>query len=235
MHVAERLRARRHADGGFTLIELVVTIAIIGFIVAALTGVVMMYMKATVSTSARLTESHDVQFAAAYWQRDVSSIGVRSTVYDNSVGGTHTYPLTKSVAAPDTTSPKLAGCTLPSGTPIITLAWNSYTAAADVPTKVTVTYVAQASGSVYQLRRVRCTGTATSPDSSLIVARNLTAAILAPSAVSCKNASGTPLGSCAGSGAAVPAIVTLTLVSTDLDNNDGSTYTATLTGERRQT
>ena len=62
--------------------ELVVTVVILGIIVVPLTGVVLAYLRNTVDTEARLTESHDVQFAAAYWQRDVASIGVRSSTYD---------------------------------------------------------------------------------------------------------------------------------------------------------
>lgn len=82
---------------------------------------------------------------------------------------------------------------------------------------------------------MRCTGTATTPDSSIVVARNLTPAILGPTTVSCWKANGTKLGTCSGAGDDVPAVVTLELVATDQDNKDGSTYTATLTGERRQT
>ena len=67
-------------------------VAIIGIIGSALTGVVISYLKTTADTESRLVESHDVQFAAAYWQRDVSSIGVRS--YDP---GTKTFPLQQSV------------------------------------------------------------------------------------------------------------------------------------------
>ena len=58
------LRARG-SDDGVTLIELVVCVAIVGVIVVSLTGVVMAYLQTSVSTAARMTESHDVQFAAA--------------------------------------------------------------------------------------------------------------------------------------------------------------------------
>ena len=64
------LRRRLGTDDGLTLVELVVTIGIVGMIVVPLSGVVLAYLRNTVETQQRLTESHDVQFAAAYWQRD---------------------------------------------------------------------------------------------------------------------------------------------------------------------
>ena len=90
------LRRRLSPDDGFTLVELVVTVGILGIIVVPLTGVVLAYLRNTVDTEARLTESHDVQFAAAYWQRDVASIGVRSNTYDTA---SHSFPLAQSVGA----------------------------------------------------------------------------------------------------------------------------------------
>lgn len=215
-------RARQSAGGydGFTLIELVICVAIVALISFALTGMVISYLSTANATSARLTESDDVQFAAAYWQRDVASLGVRSPTYDPS-DTVHSYPLMPSVNVGHS-------CMLPSGTPVATLAWSSYVVTSpDTPTTITVIYVAQLSGSRYQLLRVHCTGTAATPDSTITVARNLT---ILP-VLGCPTAA----DSCTGAGASVPRVVTLTLTSSDPNNNDGSTYTATLTGERRVT
>ncbi|WP_278256421.1 hypothetical protein [Nocardioides convexus] len=106
----------------------------------ALVGVVMGYLRNTVDTQSRLTESQDVQFVATYWQRDVASIGVRS--YD---AVTKTFPLQQSVnVAP--------ACALPAGAPVVTLAWSEYASADSTatPTRMTVTYLARSAGSAYE-------------------------------------------------------------------------------------
>src|SRR3954467_4760216 len=68
---------RAHSDDGFTLIELVISVAILGIVAVALTGIVMQYLMVTSSTETRLSESSDLQFVSTYWQNDVRSIGIR--------------------------------------------------------------------------------------------------------------------------------------------------------------
>jgi len=222
MQLSDRLRRRGADEEGFTLIELIITVAIVGIIVVALTGVVIEYTKTSISAEARMTESHDVQFASAYWQRDVASIGVRSGTYDTA---THSFPLLQSVAA-NGDSGVTPGCAMPSGSSlVVTLAWSNYTTASptDPPVKNTVAYVTQAVGGHLQLFRVRCTGSTQS--SVLRVADNIVTGSIQ---VACP-------GGCNGSGSSVPDIVTMTFTSSDPNNQDGSTYSATLTGERRET
>src|SRR5690348_1076606 len=112
------LTLRRHARNctGFTLIELVVSVSIMGIIMVALSGVMLAYFQHTRTTAARLNESAALEFVAAYWQRDVSSIGVRSTTYNAT---THSFDPQNSV---NVTLP--SGCTTLPGTKLITLAWN---------------------------------------------------------------------------------------------------------------
>jgi prepilin-type N-terminal cleavage/methylation domain-containing protein len=229
MHpMIERVQRRSRDDCGFTLPELVITVAIIGIIATALTGVVISYLKSSVDTQARLTESHDVQFAAAYWQRDVASVGVRSSTY-NEDPTLHTFPLEQSVAS----SGALAECNynneVPSGDPIVTLAWSEYHGlnSSQTPKKVTVTYLTQPDGKVHKLFRVRCTGATV--DSTVEVAHNLREV----PKVECTDAAGN--SGCGGAGANVPTIVVLPLRIRDPEGHGSADYTARLIGERRQT
>lgn len=212
MRLRERLRAARR-DDGFTLVELLATVSIMGFVVVGLTGVVISYFKTTVDTQSRMTESQDVQFAAAYWQRDVASIGVRS--YDPA---TKDFVLQQSVGV-------TPACALPSGTTVATLAWNELTSndSTDNGQTVTVSYVATGGGSPYELVRVRCTGSTIK--STVEVAHSLNAL----PTLTCDP------GPCTGSGNAVPTLVNLALSIRDPEGNGTAALTATLTGERRQT
>lgn len=214
MQLIDMLRRRwsRRDDAGFTLIELIATVIILATISAGLVAVVISYLRFTVDTQSRMTESQDVQFAAAYWQRDVASIGVRT--YD---AGTKTFPLVQSV---DVTP----ACALPSGTRVVTLAWSTFDSldSTAVGATVTVSYVAQPDGPAFELLRVRCTGATVNSTTS--VAHSLNAVPTKSCDVSCT-----------GAGANVPAVVDLNLSVLDPEGNGTAAYTATLTGERRQT
>jgi prepilin-type N-terminal cleavage/methylation domain-containing protein len=210
VRLIRRWRALASRDEGFTLPELIITVAIIGIVAVGLTGVVISYLKTTTDTQARLTESHDVQFVAAYWQRDVASIGVRS--YD---AGSKSFPLQQSVdVAP--------ACSLPAGTPIVTLAWSTYTSTDSTapPTTVTVSYVAEPDTGGYNLVRTRCTGA--TKDSELEVMHSLNALPTVTCDISCISAT-------------VPSAVSLNVSVLDPDGHGGAALTATLSGERRQT
>ncbi len=212
------IREELSDDDGFTLIELVISVAIVGFISVALTGIVLSYLRNTVDTQARLTESHDVQFAAAYWQRDVASVGVRAETYDDV---SHSFPLQQSVDLP--------ACGLPTGaTAVVTLGWSEYSSltSSAAPTLVKVTYAALPDDGSFELLRVRC---GTQP-SSVQVANSL---VTVPTVV-CRNTAGTATA-CTGAGADVPSRVAISLRVRDGSGRDLPIFEATLSGERRQT
>jgi prepilin-type N-terminal cleavage/methylation domain-containing protein len=210
MRLTARLRALHRREDGFTLPEMLITVIIMGVVAAGLAGVVISYFKTTVDTQSRLTESHDVQFVAAYWQRDVASIGVRS--FDSS---SKTFPLQQSVNV-------TPACSQPSGTRIVTLAWSVYTSldSTATPTTVTVSYVAQSDAGGYNLLRTRCTGSTV--DSSFELMHSLNALPSVTCDIACASAN-------------VPAVVSLNVSVLDPDGHGTTPYTATLSGERRQT
>lgn len=209
-----RLRQlRASGDGGFTLVELLITVVILGIIAVPLTSVVITFFLNSSDTTARLTESHDEQITNAYWQQDVASLGVRGE-YDQSQS---TYPLQPSVD----TSGDLLACksALPSGSVVAALAWSQYNISGQA-TQVGVAYIGQANGSRYTLVRAHCTGS--SVDSVATMAHYLTAlpSVSCPGFASCDNV--------------IPSTMTLSMTVSD-PTGKNPPLAVTLTGQRRQT
>jgi prepilin-type N-terminal cleavage/methylation domain-containing protein len=63
--------AAADADGGFTLVELVVSIALLGVVMVGLTAVMLTALVADRETTTRLDENRDVQFVTAFLADDV--------------------------------------------------------------------------------------------------------------------------------------------------------------------
>lgn len=214
---------RRLGDEGFTLIELIVTVSIMGVISAALFGVVLSYFQVSASTRTRLSESTDQQFVSAYWQQDVSALGRRALA-----GTTITTSQSVWVGA---AAPGGCGSSVP-GTVVVSFAWREFQTGSDPVTAWDGTvqeaaYVA--SGTV--LKRVRCK-----------------AGVVGPAHTVAHNLSGTPLVTCLDhddavtetptaakcADAALPARVSLTINVTDTGAASTTGYTTTLTADRRQ-
>jgi prepilin-type N-terminal cleavage/methylation domain-containing protein len=201
------------ADDGFTLVELILAVLILGVISVPLGDIVFAFLRNSDATTARLLESRDVQIASAYWAQDVASIGTRSP--------TSPYPLTQSVETGVPYASSLFPCGTSGTTPVVTLAWDD-SPAPDDTTLVRVAYVVQTVAGQGELHRLRCEGSAIALN-DVTLARGLDPST--PPEVACSTA-------CAAA-PAVPKTVKLTLSLKDPKNRDNA-YVVTLTGQRRQ-
>jgi prepilin-type N-terminal cleavage/methylation domain-containing protein len=69
-----RWPARFRADeGGFTLVELIIGVAIVGLLTTAIASALIVTLRTTGVTNKRMSESHDVQITSAYLANDVQS------------------------------------------------------------------------------------------------------------------------------------------------------------------
>jgi prepilin-type N-terminal cleavage/methylation domain-containing protein len=74
--------SRPRADGGFTLVELLISITILGMVLAAISGVTFVSIRTAADADTRLTESNDLLRAATYFADDVQgaqSVSVGTT------------------------------------------------------------------------------------------------------------------------------------------------------------
>lgn len=212
----ERLR-RTRGDDGFTLIEMVVTVAIMGIVYATLIGIVFQYLKTTTDTSARLNESTDQQFISTYWQNDVSSLG-RQT-FSGSVPLNAAQSVFVDAAGP-------GNCGTAVGTVVVAFAWSEFNVNAVNPdnawntTPHEVAYVTVLVGSRLLLKRVRCRNGVTSEPQT--VARNLTAKPTIACDTSCVSTT------------SPPNRVSMKFIVKDADHPTSQGYTTTVSADRRQ-
>lgn len=200
----------RRDERGLTLVEMLVTIAILGIIIVPLANALIGFVRNTDDTTRRLSESHDAQIMVAYFARDVQSVGVRDWSADG-------FPLKQSIFrdADYDSAPYPCGA---AGTPraVVRFAWND-PATTDV---VRVSYVVVAAGTERQLHRIRCTASSTS---DTVLAHNVDGDPI----LGCP----TPADDCSAA-PAVPQRVTLTVT---IEASGGQQpLTVTLAGQRRQ-
>jgi prepilin-type N-terminal cleavage/methylation domain-containing protein len=154
-------RPRGSDDGGFTLVELMLVIAILGVIMVPLSNFVISYFKTYPVTQTRLSESHDAQIAAAYLSQDVADTGLR--------GSASPYAPQQSVWTPTSGFPATY-CGKGLGTAVLLLEWNSWTVSSGTGTPSTnsATYLVKSDST---LHRLYCAGS-TTPSSDATMVHN---------------------------------------------------------------
>jgi prepilin-type N-terminal cleavage/methylation domain-containing protein len=194
-------------EEGFTLIELIIAIAILGIVIPSLGGAVIALLHNSNATNQRLVQSHDAQIAAAFFANDVESADVSPTA---------TSPLSSTDGRCDN-----------GATPILRLAWTEYDTTQGVASPHVAAYKLAVYGtsgpaSAPVLHRYFCTGanhgSALSLTSSVVIASNL-ASLGSATAV---------VDSCPGG---YPRGVTLTVTDATVGGVPG--YVLQLTGTRR--
>lgn len=137
-------------DAGFTLIELIITVVIMGVITLPLGNFVIAYFQNYTDTSARVSNSHDIQIATAYFSQDVANTGLRT--------GTDYTPV-QSVWVNSTPAP----CATSLGNAVLLLEWDDW-GTASPPTTDAAAYVVEAN----ELHRVACSGSTKLSDITVV-------------------------------------------------------------------
>lgn len=140
---------RSKQDDGFTLVELLVVVAVGSIVIVAITGVMITTFKTQDETADRLAASHDTQLVATWLPFDTASAAI--TGWDN---------------APGTANP----CTTSTGTSVMKL---PYASDGVNNTAQVVNYRLEQDGTVRNLVRYQCAGTGAGAFSRIVLARSL--------------------------------------------------------------
>ncbi|HEV7205255.1 MAG TPA: type II secretion system protein [Jatrophihabitans sp.] len=203
-------------DSGFTLVEILLSVVIIGVITVPLGNLLISYFTTTGVTSGRVSESHDEQQLATFFAQDVSNVGTRSL----------TSPYTAAQSIWTSGFPSGACGAGTTGSELLLLksddiTWASVSQTASRTVNLAAYYV-RTVGSETQLHRVACSdsGGGASPRTDDVLAYNINPS--AANSVAC-----TP--DCTTN----PTSVTMTLSIAAAGR--GQPYTLVVSGRRRQT
>jgi prepilin-type N-terminal cleavage/methylation domain-containing protein len=203
----------RRDDRGVTLVEMLVAIVLLSIITVPLGSALWLFFRNSDDTTRRMSESHDVQIASAYFATDVQSIGTRDWA-------AYPYVMRQSVevdAAP-TTGVNPCG---PAGTPnaVVRLAWDE-SVATGTPPVIAVSYVPKLVSGERQLHRIQCRNAVVQSD--IVIVHNVEAVSAPICSTTCTAAP------------AIPQTIGLTL-RIKAPGNTGTGITITLSGQRRTT
>lgn len=219
-------RLRRDRDSGFTLIELVLTVVIMGVILLPLGNFLLEYFVKQTSVQNRLSESHDVQIATAYFSKDVANIGLRAATGTSTAG----YAAQQSVWTASV-PPSGSYCGSTSGTLVALFRYDDWSTSGGGGSNnvQSIAYVLS-SGT---LLRIYCASTSTTPSSTTTSQATLVHNVDSSSlpTITC---SATANGAFTA-GACTPTPPSFVKLALSLKaQGDSSATTATLTGQRRQ-
>jgi prepilin-type N-terminal cleavage/methylation domain-containing protein len=191
------MRLRRD-DRGVTLPEVLIAVTILAIIIIPLADALITFVRNTDATTRRLGESHDIQIANTYFDRDIQNLGTRNW---GSAALTLQPSIDLSTANPCGTEPV-----------VFSLTYDDPTATSGVPTVVHVAYLVRDVNGEHQLRRLQC-------QTSIVEVDDVVVHNLAP---------GTPdKPSCIPSPCSIPQWVTFTLTIQNPASTTPTTVTLT--------
>ncbi|TDD18387.1 prepilin-type N-terminal cleavage/methylation domain-containing protein [Kribbella turkmenica] len=202
----------RRNEQGFTLVELLITMTLMGVVSLALADLVINSLRQMSATSDRLDMAQDAQLGATYFSRDVAAVGLRDY---SAVAADGSLPFKPSVQldAAFTDGGYTCGPAPEAAVRLLADYWD----ASAVRRTAVVAYYLSAAG---ELRRTECRGPDTTPSSDVRIATNVKPGSVE---VSCST-------TCTS--AVVPDGITLRFVMHKPSTGD---YEIVLTGLRRQT
>lgn len=156
-------------DDGFTVVELLVAVVILGIVIGAVTAAIIVGLRTTDGTQQRLAESHNAQMASSFFVQDVESADMVS------VPGTQ--------------------CTGTGTTPVVSFSWSEHASATGAGVPKVASYVVEqdAPGPGAEKRLVRrfCSGTPLA-DAGEVTIGHFPLSVVAPTVVCA------PMPSCSG-------------------------------------